>query len=287
MSPRLLVAEGNTVQGRNEYRLAGGTDMSESYARLLRELSPEIVVEVCYPADLGATLPDRGDLASYDGLAITGSSLNVYAGGPAIARQIEFVRAALAAGIPIFGSCWGLQVLTVAAGGTVRRNPNGREVGFGRRIHLTPVGANHPMYHSKGRLFDAVTTHLDEVATLAPGMTVLATNSHSAVQAAALSTRAGGVAWGVQYHPELSLADLAAIMRRYGVRLVEEGFFAEPEDLDTFVIELETLDRDPDNRALAWRHGLDGAVLDWRQRVTELDNWLTTPVRARHRRRLG
>jgi len=284
MPSRLLVADGNTAQGRAEYRLVGGTEMGEGYARLLRELMPEGVVDVCYPADPGACLPGGAGLDSYDGLAISGSSLNIYDGGPAIMPQIELVRAALAAGVPIFGSCWGLQVLTVAAGGVVRRNPRGREIGFGRRIHLTSAGSDHPMFRDKTKLFDAVTVHLDEVATLAPGMTVLATNHHSTVQAAEIRTNLG-IAWGVQYHPELSLTDLAIIMRRYGLRLVEEGFFARAEALDVFTVELEALDRDPADRALAWRHGVDTAVLDRRLRVKELDNWLTSQVQRRNQRR--
>ena len=39
------------------------------------------------------------------------------------------------------------------------------------------------MYDGKASVFDALTVHLDEVETLAPGSTVLATNAQSAVQA--------------------------------------------------------------------------------------------------------
>ena len=44
----------------------------------------------------------------------------------------------------MFGSCWGLQVITAAAGGSVRKNPKGREIGFGRGIRLTEAGRKHP-----------------------------------------------------------------------------------------------------------------------------------------------
>jgi GMP synthase (glutamine-hydrolysing) len=43
----------------------------------------------------------------------------VYDGGPAVDPQIELARAVLQSKPPLFGSCWGLQVVTVAAGGTV------------------------------------------------------------------------------------------------------------------------------------------------------------------------
>src|SRR5437763_963782 len=169
-SPRLLVVEGNTAELRAKQLEAGGRVMSEGYADLLRHLLPQAVVDICYPADPGANLPG-GDLDGYDGVAITGSALNVYDGGPAIERQIELARAVMASRTPLFGSCWGLQVITVAAGGVVRPNPNGREIGIGRRIAVTTAGHDHPMYAGKATTFDAVTVHLDQVETLAPGTT--------------------------------------------------------------------------------------------------------------------
>src|SRR4051812_33896605 len=217
MPPRLLVVEGNTAELRADHIAAGGQVMSDGYADVLRNLLPEAVVDICYPADPGANLP-IGGLEGYDGVAITGSALNVYDAGPAIEPQIELARAILKSRTPLFGSCWGLQVITVAAGGTVRANPKGREIGVARRIALTKAGREHPMYAGKGSVFDAVTVHLDEVETLAPGTTVLAANAQSRVQAAEIKID-GAVAWAVQYHPEFSLAEMAAIVRRYGGRL--------------------------------------------------------------------
>ena len=277
-NPRLLVVEGNTAEGRAAHAAAGGTIMSEGYAALLGDLMPEATVDICYPADPGASLPDGGGLDSYDGIAITGSALNVYDRGPAIDRQIDLVRAALASGTPLFGSCWGLQVLTVAAGGVVRKNPKGREIGFARRIRPTAAGRGHPMLAGKGEVFDAMTVHLDEVGTLAPGTTVLATNDVSAVQAAEIRT-AATVAWGVQYHPEFDCVEMAAIVRRYGPRLVREGFFTDDAARLAFAADLEAIGRDPGHTALAWRYGLDAAVLDVRRRTLEIANWIERLVK--------
>jgi GMP synthase (glutamine-hydrolysing) len=284
--PRLLVIEGNTAEGRALYSAAGGAAPSESYSRLLRELLPDATTDICYPADSGANLPDRMGLEGYDGVAITGSSLNIYNGGPEIDRQIELVRSVFAARTPVFGSCWGLQVLTVAAGGSVRMNPKGREVGIGRRIGLTAAGRGHPMYERKAEVFDAVTVHRDEVETLAPGMQVLAANGVSEVQAAEIRVD-GATAWGVQYHPEYTLHDMAVTVRRYGKRMVDEGFFSQESELLAYAHDLEMLHSDPRNKSLAWRHGLDGAVLEKPQRVREIENWIThqvLPTRAKRGR---
>ena len=117
-SPRLLVVEGNSPQTTAEHVAAGGTPASKGYSDLLRELLPGTVVDICYPGDPAALLPEGASLEGYDGIAITGSSLHVYNAGPEVMRQVELVRAALKTGTPIFGSCWGIQIITAAAGGS-------------------------------------------------------------------------------------------------------------------------------------------------------------------------
>jgi GMP synthase (glutamine-hydrolysing) len=276
-SPRLLVIEGNSPQTLADHLAVGGTAAHKGYSDLLRELMPGSIVDTCYPGDPGATLPEGESLEGYDGIAITGSSLHIYDGGPSVIRQIELVRAALSTGTPLFGSCWGLQVITAAAGGSVRKNPKGREIGFGRGIRLTEAGRKHPMYAGKLDVFNAPTVHLDEVETLPLGTTVLATNAMSEVQSAEIRTN-GSVAWAVQYHPEYPLREIAAIVRRIGTRLIEEGFFADESDIKTFAQDLDVLDRDPGCKRLAWRHGISKNILDKKLRVSEVANWVEFQV---------
>jgi len=285
-SPRLLVIEGNSPATMAEHVAAGGTVASRNYAALLQDLMPGAAVDACYPGDMAAALPAGAALEGYDGIAITGSSLHVYNGGREVMRQIELVRAALATGTPIFGSCWGLQIITAAAGGTVRRNPQGREIGFGRGIRLTDHGRKHPMYAGKADVFNAPTVHLDEVETVAPGTTVLAANAVSQVQAVEIRVN-GATAWAVQYHPEYPLRELAAIVRRIGTRLIAEGFFASETDMKSYAEDLDLLDRDPGCKRLSWRHGVSSNVLDKKLRTGELTNWLefqVLPMRAKRGR---
>ncbi|MFN3659022.1 MAG: type 1 glutamine amidotransferase [Pseudolabrys sp.] len=276
-SPRLLVIEGNSPQTMADHVAAGGAPASKGYSDLLRELLPGAIVDICYPGDPAAVLPEGVALEGYDGIAITGSALHVYHGGPEVMRQVDLVRAALNTGTPVFGSCWGLQVITAAAGGSVRRNPKGREIGFGRSIRLTDSGRKHPMYAGKVEVFNAPTVHLDEVESVAPGTTVLATNAVSAVQAAEIRTN-GSVAWAVQYHPEYPLREVAAIVRRIGTRLIEEGFFADEADMKGFADDLDLLDSDPACKRLSWRHGISQNVLDKKLRVSEVANWIEFQV---------
>jgi GMP synthase (glutamine-hydrolysing) len=159
----------------------------------------------------------------------------------------------------------------------VRKNPKGREIGFGRGIRLTEAGRKHPMYVGKLDVFNAPTVHLDEVETLPPGATVLATNAMSAVQSVEIRTN-GSVAWAVQYHPEYPLRELAAIVRRIGTRLIGEGFFENEKGVLRFARDLDALDRDPDCKQLSWLHGISQNVLNKQVRVSELANWLEYQV---------
>ncbi len=283
-APRLLVIEGNTADGRALLKAAGGDAPSVGYASLLRDLWPGVVTDICYPADPGANLPDACGIESYDGVVITGSALHVYESSPHVDPQIALARAALSTGIPMFGSCWGLQLLTVAAGGSVRRNPKGREIGFGRRIRLTAAGRGHPMYAGKDEVFNSVTVHLDEVESVAPGTKVLASNAVSAVQAIEI-TKGDTVAWGVQYHPEYTLNDIAATLRRYGKSLVSEGFFPDEANLVAYSKELDTIAADPTIKWLTWRHALDHLILNKQNRTKEIQNWITHQVQPMRSKR--
>jgi GMP synthase (glutamine-hydrolysing) len=115
---------------------------------------------------------------------------------------------------------------------------------------------------------------------------VLATNQVSAVQSADIRVN-GATAWGVQYHPEYALHDVATIVRRLGPRLIDEGFFLENAEIDTFAADLDALDRDPTDKRLSWRYGISKNVLDKKLRTGEVANWIeyqVLPTRARRGR---
>ena len=282
---KILVADGNTREVNEAHVALGGNATGEHYARVLKSLHGDVECTVVHPARAGrAELPPGVGLASFDGLAWTGSSLNVYNAGPAVRPQIELARAAFAAGVPQFGSCWGLQVAAVAAGGVVRANPLGRELGIARGIALTAAGMAHPMYAGKPAVFDAIAVHMDEVAELPAGATVLASNAMSAIQAAEIRHQAGTF-WGTQYHPEYDLNEIATVILRHGSRLVEAGFFADLPTLQRFANDLRVLHANPGRKDLAWLYGIGADVLDPNRHRHELTQWLKCQVLPRIRKR--
>ena len=269
---KILIVEGNTAEARERTARNGGTVANEMYAAALRTIRGDLTLDVVFPADPASVLPDSAALAAYDGVAWTGSSLNIYNGGPEIERQIAFCRSCFAARVPQFGSCWGLQVGVTAIGGTVLKNPLGREIGLARKVVLTDAGRAHPLYRGRPSVFDAIAVHKDIVTALPEEAQILAYNSMARVQAAAFS-RDGGEFWGVQYHPEYNFTEIAASMRRYTAALVEDGLFEnEAAALEAARI-FAGFDTGgtPETR---WLAGVDTDVLDRRERLRDLENWM-------------
>ena len=275
---RLLVADGDVAEGRRRVAQTAGATFAETYAEVLRSLAPAAHIDIGTPADEGARLP--ADIGSYDGVAITGSSLNVYKREPGTLRQIDLVREAFDSGVPIFGSCWGLQLAAVVAGGEVAPNPKGREIGFARNITLTGMGREHAMHAGRPLSYDAPAVHYDEIVRLPDNTVVTAENSMSDVQAAEIQF-GNGIFWGVQYHPELSLRDMAATMRRNRAALLAEGFFLSADDLDRHASDLDLLHGDRKRRDIAWRIGLGAEITDDQKRICEIANWIACQVLPR------
>lgn len=284
MGLRLLVVEGNVREAREAHKQAFGKTSSESYADALAAVAPDAICDICFPADEGANLPDPGGLAGYDGIAVTGSALNMYDDTPPIRRQLEFARACYASATPFFGSCWGLQLAAAAAGGDVILNPHGREVGIARGITATQAGRTHGLLAGRGPAWDAPCVHLDVVATPPGETTVLAVNAMAGVQAAEIR-HDGGVFWGVQYHPEYSLRELSVIIRRRIAPLMAEGFFADAAAGERYCDALDALHDDPGRRDIAWALGIQPEVFDPVQRLTEIRNFVELYVRPEKSRR--
>lgn len=285
LEPTFLVIDGYYKSGREELAAGGATPAGVLYENMLKRTHPGCSVDVIYPADPGVALPDGAGLAQYDGIAWTGSSLTVYNDEPGVVAQVELAKAAFAAQIPSFGSCWAAQIAVVAAGGLCARNPRGREMGFARKIQLTEAGRAHPLYRDKTNVFDAFISHEDEITHLPPGALNLAGNAISDVQAVAV-TYQGGTFWAVQYHPEYDLHEMARLTYCRRERLTDMGFFSDVDAAVDHVNKLELLHQDQQRTDLAWQLGVDADIMNEDVRQIEVKNWihqLVLPTMQRRR----
>jgi GMP synthase (glutamine-hydrolysing) len=142
----------------------------------------------------------------YAGVLITGSAAMVTERHPWSERSADWLRAAAADGLPLFGICYGHQLLAHAFGGEVGYNPRGREMGT-VPVALKPSAAHDPLFRGLPTQLPAHTTHLQSVLAPPKDATVLAQSALDDCQA----FRVGEQVWGVQFHPEFS----ATMMRGY------------------------------------------------------------------------
>lgn len=142
------------------------------------------------------------------GVIVTGATSAAYDPEPWMEPLAGFLANGDASMPPILCVCFGMQLLAAARGGSVKKNPAGWEIG-GTTIELTREGAADPLFEGIPLRFEALTTHEDIVEDLPPGVTLLASNSFSRVQA----FRAGEKLWGVQFHPEATTPIIERLIR--------------------------------------------------------------------------
>jgi GMP synthase (glutamine-hydrolysing) len=171
-------------------------------------------VRHCWVAD-GDALPESGHFA---GVMITGSGAMVSDRAPWSERCADWLREAAEAGRPLFGICYGHQLLAHALGGNVDYNPRGREMGT-VPVRLGPAASADPLFAGLPERFDAHATHLQTVLEAPKAATVLACSERDDCQAFRWRERV----WGVQFHPEFSAQRMRDYIFARRQALGEEG----------------------------------------------------------------
>ena len=152
---KIAILNGYPKASRERFDAANVGHPHDMYADFLRRYVPSVTLDVLFIADLGTTLPSGASLTSYDAYVWTGSDLTIYHGDDErVTRQIELSRAIFEAGVPCYGSCWGVQRAAGAAGGEVRKNPRGREWSIARRIRRTDAGRESLLLRGKPDVYD-------------------------------------------------------------------------------------------------------------------------------------
>ena len=153
----ILIVDGNEKDASDRYLQNGMHTQYDIYSKILQKLAENnLNIVVIHPAINDDFMPKGLSLDDFEGIAWTGSVLNIYDATPSINRQIELAKSLLDKKNHIFGSCWGLQVLVTAAGGKIRKNPKGIEAIVAKDISINDNGINHPMYRGKKKIFDFI-----------------------------------------------------------------------------------------------------------------------------------
>ena len=230
----ILIVDGNEKEASDIYTNLGMETQYEVYAKILKNISDnDVNIEIIHPAIDKDYVPHGLNLDDFDGIAWTGSVLNIYDNNPSIKRQIDLANNLIQRKNKIFGSCWGLQVLVTAAGGTVKKNSKGLEAVIAKNIVLNDNGFKHPMYIGKRKNFDAFCWHYDEAISLPKNTIVLASNQKSKIQAISFTNNESKI-WAVQYHPEFNPLWMSKLMSQREQILLKEGVFKDKKEFDSF-----------------------------------------------------
>ncbi len=234
---------------------------------------PDTDVDVCFIADLDQPIPTDNELIQYRGCIWTGSDLTIYQLEPRVERQIALVKKLFNLGVNSYGSCWGIQIAAVAAGGRVAKSPKGREWGVTNDITLTKAGEKSRLLRGKPAVYDGFIMHLDEVVKLPENTEILAGNKHTKVQAIEVYSDKGSF-FGTQYHPEYNLFEMARLIQARAKALVDEQFFQSFDQVTEYTQKLKKLHKESESSILRKELDIGVGVLDPKIREQELRNWL-------------
>jgi GMP synthase (glutamine-hydrolysing) len=147
--------------------------------------------------DTEESFPDNLSERDFTHVVHSGSALSITKPAPFTQKAITFIRKSRDKGISQMGICYGHQFLCKALVGdqAVRSSPKGLEAGWGT------VTFNEPAMNLLGVRESEVVWqhHFDEVTELPEGSQLLATNSHSEIQAHVNFEQR---LLGTQFHPE-------------------------------------------------------------------------------------
>jgi GMP synthase (glutamine-hydrolysing) len=157
---------------------------------------------------LGERLPD---LTEFGGLVVLGGSMAAWDDevAPWLPDTRKLLAEAVRTEVPTFGICLGGQLLALACGGKVERGTDGLELGV---VPVTPLPAvsDDPFFAPVQHALRPSTVgetpwpvhqyHRDAITRLPTDAELLVTADRYPQQ----GFRVGPMAWGVQYHPEVS-----------------------------------------------------------------------------------
>jgi GMP synthase (glutamine-hydrolysing) len=162
-----------------------GAQYAQLIARRVRELSvySEIVPHRLSAAEMAARQPAA--------IILSGGPKSVHVEG---APQLD--PAIYDLGVPIFGICYGAQLIAQQLGGTVGRGMRGE---YGR-AHLTRIATSSVLHSDIPESHDVWMSHFDAVTEPPPGFRATASTPDAPVAVLENDSRR---IWGVQFHPEV------------------------------------------------------------------------------------
>jgi GMP synthase-like glutamine amidotransferase len=153
--------------------------------------------------------PQTPDATSYDAVLTFGGAMHPDQDDehPWLATERELLEGLIERGVPLLGVCLGSELVAQAAGGNSARLPD-PEIGW-FDVELTEAGTDDPLLAALTPRFEAFQWH--SYSSVPPDTAVELARSGAGLAA----FRVGERAWGIQFHAEVTAADLEHWIRDY------------------------------------------------------------------------
>jgi len=186
-------------------------------------------------------LAERGtappvEIADYDAVLTFGGAMHADQEDrhPWLRFEKDFLAAMLDDGMPLLAICLGCQLLAVAGGGSARRASE-PEIGW-HQVEVSEEGAADPVIGPLAPGFTAFQWHSYEA--LPPDGAAVLARSPVCPQAYRIGTRA----WGIQFHAEVTAADVSKWI----------GDYRSDKDAVRIGVDAEALRAETDRRMADW-----------------------------------
>jgi GMP synthase (glutamine-hydrolysing) len=178
------------------------------------------------PAQLRSVSPftssiDESLLSDTDGVIIGGSDTSVLDDYPWTDSVIRLIRRIAEVKMPLFGSCWGHQMIARAFGGEVVSDLTRKEMGS-IEVTLTPEGISDELFGSLPSTFTAQSGHKDHISRLPEGIEPLAYSVKSPYQAIRMKDLP---VYGAQFHADMDAVELKERLTFYQYDYVDTTEF--------------------------------------------------------------
>jgi GMP synthase (glutamine-hydrolysing) len=200
--PRILL-----LQARD----AGDPVIPEEIAIFAR--NARVPLENVTPLNLLEDTPALAAAKTRDAVMIGGSGNYFVSKGnlPNFHGTLGFLAEAVEAGIPMFASCFGFQLIVRALGGHIAYKPEKMELGT-YTLTLTGEGLVDDVFRVLPLSFAALLGHKDQATAFPAGLKNLAFSDFSPFQGLRVP---GKPIWATQFHPEMTHLENLRRFKRY------------------------------------------------------------------------
>ena len=242
---KILIINGWTRNGDDQHLQAKCVLQKNIFKNLVKNYLPNSQVDIHDSYD-----DEDKNIDNYDAYLWTGGGGNIYENNSHNYSQLKLCEKIIETDKPIWGSCWGMQVIVTAFGGAIKKCHK-PEFGYSKDIKIINSSLNNSIYKGKSNIFDAPAHHYDIIDQLPSEFEIISENV-ICIQSIYSSSKN---IFCTQYHPELPYDYIASLMRFWKDNY--KNFFSEIE-FNEILKYLESKEKE-----------------DKGQRLQELSNWLS------------